>query len=111
MDESETFLRRLLGLLKYIIKSSDHVTTLSSLAAATAQKTSTVKIGLDWLEAHGYIRLKFNSVDEIRVEIGPKTNRKDTQTSSALLNSALIESAAFRHYFLKAGKDRLVFYE
>jgi hypothetical protein len=111
MDDPETLLRRLLGLLKYLIKSTDGKTTLSDLAAATSQKTTTIMLGLDWLESRGYICVKSISVNEIRVEIGPKTHKKATQTSSTLLNSALNESAAFRRYYLKADKDRLVFYE
>jgi len=111
MDEPETFLRHLLGLLKYCIKSALGITTLSSIAAATAQNTSTIKIGLEWLEAHGHIQVKSIVDDEIRVETGTKINKKDTQTSSTRLNSALIESAAFRRYFLKADKDSLMFYD
>jgi hypothetical protein len=111
MDEPEHFLRRMLGLLKFRIRSTHGITTFSSLAAATAQKTSTVKIGLDWLEVHGHIFVKSIQDDEIQVETGPKIQNKDTQTSSTILNSALIESAAFRRYFLKADKDHLVFYE
>jgi single-stranded-DNA-specific exonuclease len=111
MDEPEAFLRRLLGLLKYSIKSADGITSLLSLAAATAQKTSTIIIGIEWLEARGHIYVKSMSDDEIHVQAGTKINKKDTQTSSTLLNSALIESSAFRRYFLKADKARLVFYE
>jgi single-stranded-DNA-specific exonuclease len=111
MDEPEAFLKRLLGLLKYRINSIDGITTLSSLAAATAQKISTIKIGLEWLEVRGYINLLSITDDQIRVEVGIKDKKNETQTSSTLLNSALIESASFRRYFLKTDKDRLVFYE
>jgi hypothetical protein len=111
MDEPEAFLKRLLGLLKYRINSIDGITTLSSLAAATAQKISTIKIGLEWLEVRGYINLLSITDDQIRVEVGIKDKKNETQTSSTLLNSALIESASFRRYFLKTDIDRLVFYE
>ena len=111
MDEPDTFLRHLLGLLKYCIKSSHGIATLSSIAAATAHNTSTIKIGLEWLEAHGHLQVKSIVDDEIRVETGTKLTKKDAQTSSTRLNSALIESAAFRRYFLKADKDSLMFYD
>jgi hypothetical protein len=108
MDEPETFLKHLLGLLKYRINYNHGITSLSFLAAGTAQTTSTIKIGLEWLEAHGHIQVKSIVKDEIRIDAGTKINKKDTQTSSTHLNSALIESAAFRRYFLIADKDSLM---
>ncbi|OGO12033.1 MAG: single-stranded-DNA-specific exonuclease RecJ [Chloroflexi bacterium RBG_16_47_49] len=108
MDEPEAFLKRLLGLLKYRIKSAVGITSLSSLAVATAQRTSTIKIGLEWLEAHGHVSIFSIQDDEIRVEAGTKMTKKDTRTSSTRLNSALAESAAFRRYFLITDKDHLV---
>jgi hypothetical protein len=111
MDEPERFLKRLLGLLKFNLKYSDGNTSLSSLAAATAQKISTLKIGLEWLESRGHISIKSMTDDDIVVQPGFKTFNKDTQTISMLLNTALNESAAFRRYFLTADTERLVFYE
>lgn len=111
MDEPEAFLKRLLGLLKYRIKSSHGITTLSSLAAATAQRISTIKAGLEWLEAHAHIYILSIDGDDIQVEAGIKINKKNTQTSAVLLNKSLAESAAFRRYYLKADKDRLLHIE
>ena len=111
MDESETFLKRLLGLIKYRLKSAHGIASLSSLAAATAQRTSTIKIGLGWLEAHDHISIRSIKEDEIQVDISRKTSKKDSQAISDQLNFALTESAAFRRYFLKADKERLVQYE
>jgi single-stranded-DNA-specific exonuclease len=108
MDEPEAFIKRLLGLLKYCIKTVNGVTTYSSLAAATAQRNSTVKLGVDWLDRNGYIHILTIQDDEVRVEPGEKATKEDTQTISVLLNSALYESAAFRRYYLKANKERLV---
>ena len=111
MDEPDIFLRHLLGLLKYRIKSAHGITTISSIAAATAHNTSTIKIGLEWLDAHGHLQVKSIEDDEIQVEMGTKLTKKDAQASSTRLNSALAESAAFRRYFLKADKDNLMLYD
>jgi hypothetical protein len=108
MDKPEPFLRRLLGLLKYCIKSAGGTTSITSLAAATAQKTSTIRIGLGWLEARGYIHLVSISDEEIQVQVGNKTKKTGIITSSTQLNSALSESGAFRRYFLSTDKDRLI---
>ena len=110
MDKPESFLRRLLGLLKYSINSAGGTASLTSLAAATAQKTSTMKIGLEWLEARGYIQIVSISDEVIKVKAGNKINKTDIHSSSTWLNSALSESGAFRRYFLSADKDRLIMY-
>ena len=108
MDEPEKFLKRLFGLLKYRIKSAGGITTLSSLAGATAQSTSTIKIALEWLEAHGHIHIKSIIDNEVLIEPGEKIATNNAQASSSRLNSALAESTAFRRYFLKAEKDNLI---
>ena len=108
MDEPETFLKRLVGLLKTRIKSSQGIASLSSLAAATSQCIATIKSGLDWLDDHGYIKLMSANADEVKLEAGITTKKEDTKTSSARLNKLLAESAAFRRYYMSADKDRLV---
>ena len=111
MDEPEAFLKRLLGLLKYRIKSSLGDTSLSSLAAATAQKISTVKTGLEWLEARGHVHILSLQDNLIQVEAGTGEIKKAHVSIASELNLALAESAAFRRYYLKADKDRLVLIE
>jgi len=108
MDNPDIFLKRLLGLIKYRIKVARGTTTLSYLAAATSQKTSTVKLGLEWLDARGYITLQSMVDDSICIEAAVKKDKKDGRSILTLLNSALIESAAFRRYYIKADKDRLL---
>lgn len=110
MDEPETFLKRLVGLLKTRIKSSQGIASLSSLAAATSQCIATIKSGLDWLDDHGYIKLTSANSDEVKLEAGIKTKKEDTKTSSARLNKLLAESAAFRRYYMSADKDCLVLF-
>jgi single-stranded-DNA-specific exonuclease len=107
MDKPEPFLRRLSGLLKYCIKNAEGAATIQALAAATAQKTSTIKLGLDWLQARGYIHVIYLQYEAIRVQAGARTN-KNVEQRSKLVQSALSESAAFRRYFLKADKDHLI---
>jgi single-stranded-DNA-specific exonuclease len=110
MDEPEAFLKRLVGLLKNRIKSTNGIASLSSLAAATAQRIPTVKSALEWLNDHGHIRLVSINDHEAKIEAGSKKKTEDTQTSSNRLNSMLAESAAFRRYYQSADKDRLVIF-
>jgi hypothetical protein len=111
MDEPEMFLKRLAGLLKYRINVSHGNANLSTLATATAQRISTIRAGLEWLEAHGHIRLLKLEDDEICVEAATKTGNENTKPSTTLLKTALGETVAFRSYYLHADKDRLISYE
>jgi single-stranded-DNA-specific exonuclease len=111
MDEPEMFLKRLAGLLKYRINVSHGYANLSTLATATAQRISTIRAGLEWLEAHGHIRLLKLEDDEICVEAATKTGNENTKPSTTLLKTALGETVAFRSYYLHADKDRLISYE
>jgi len=111
MDEPEAFLKRLVGLLKTRIKSFQGIASLSSLAAATAQRIPTIKAGLEWLDDHCYIRLVSINADEAIIEVGSKNKKEDTKTTSIRLNSMLSESAAYRRYYLTADKERIVHIE
>jgi len=111
MDEPEAFLKRLVSLLKTRIKSSHGISYLSSLATATAQRITTIKSGLEWLDNHGHIRLVSINSDEAIIEAGNKKKLEDTKASTIRLNSMLAESAAFRRYYLTADKDHIVLIE
>ncbi len=56
-DQPQAFLHRLAGLVKYVLSKQDGWATLSGLAAATAQKKWTVRLGLEWLAAMGHITI------------------------------------------------------
>jgi single-stranded-DNA-specific exonuclease len=56
-DQPEEFLNRLAGIVKHVLSSRNGIVDLLALAAATAQQELTVKLGLEWLEAAGHIRI------------------------------------------------------
>jgi single-stranded-DNA-specific exonuclease len=111
MDEPKAFLRRLSGLVKGRIKTSDGIVNLSTLACATAQRIQTIKLGLEWLQDRGYISMEITNHDSVKIAIGNETKNADTITSSRRLNSLLAESAAFRRYFMTANKERLLIFD
>jgi hypothetical protein len=108
MDDPEAFLKRLVGLVKNRIKTSHGIASLSTLAAATAQRLPTIKSGLEWLDAYGYIHLLSITENEAKIELGMKQIKEDANSISTRLNSMLAEGAAFRRYYLSAVKDHLV---
>jgi hypothetical protein len=107
MDQPEAFLKRLAGLAKYAVEKERGYTSLSRLAAATAQRTSTVQAGLDWLQASGYIRLLRQEEEQVWLARGDGVKTAGMAQSGAELRHLLAESAAYRRYFTQA-EARLV---
>jgi single-stranded-DNA-specific exonuclease len=108
MDEPAAFLKRMVGLVKHILKTSSGIASLNILAAATSQRVPTVKAGLEWLDNSGYFKLISIKADEVRLEASTGAKYRAGSAGTAQLNTMLAESAAFRRYYLNANKDRLV---
>jgi single-stranded-DNA-specific exonuclease len=108
----EPFLRRLAGLAKYALAHAGGEVDLERLAAAAAQRLSTVRLGLDWLEAHGDMRIAISSPfgsNILRLEPGSGLVLGDrlVEVASAL-RLALDETRAYRLYFRRAEVDQLL---
>jgi hypothetical protein len=111
MDDPGSFLKRLLGLVKYRLKMSNGFVSLASLAAATAHKVNTVSLALDWLHDQGHLLVIRAGKNEVQVKPGESNLPMDSRKISPLLNSALNETAAFRRYYRRADQQRLVHFD
>lgn len=107
-DKVSTFMNHLGGLVKFALRLREQPVSISSFAVSLAHRISTVRLGLEWLEAHGSIHIQ--TLDDDLLLIHPGTN-----ISSALCNDienrlrqALMETAAFRSYYLRAELKTLV---
>jgi hypothetical protein len=72
----------------------------------------TVRLGLDWLEAHGDLRvatMTASGSSSLRLETGSGLVQEDplAEVASAL-RLALDETRAYRLYFRRAGIDQLL---
>jgi single-stranded-DNA-specific exonuclease len=113
LDRPEMFTRRLAGLAKHALSANGGRTTLSSLAAATAQREATVLAGLEWLAARGDIRMAPGEGDEVRLEAVQSAGREPLSEAEiarvrARLEALLAETAAYRAFFRSADPDTLV---
>jgi single-stranded-DNA-specific exonuclease len=109
VETPEDFLSHLAGLLKYAINHRKGKVTWSELAGATAQRTATIRNGLDWLVSQGGININTETGDEMVVSIG--TSLKDPAGASRIwveIQSSLAETAAYRAHFKHADKDTLL---
>jgi single-stranded-DNA-specific exonuclease len=108
-ETTETFLARLAGLMKYAINHRDGKVTYAELAAATAQRLTTVEHGLNWLVSHGNITLIRQENDLLWVSQGTDIN--DLGGAARLfteVKNLLAESDAYRSHFSRAGKNSLL---
>ncbi len=99
-DQFTPFLTRLTGLVRFAIKSRQGQATILDLAAATAQRERTVKAGLAWLAARGFIKAE---IDELQVWLSSGGTADPDQASRLEkdITYLLGETAAFRNYCQK----------
>ncbi len=106
LDEAETFLGRLAGLVKYALRAKDGRINLNKVAAATAQAIETVRMGLLWMEAKGYIQvIRREEIIYYLIEAAG-TESPELAEITAELKTMLAETAAYRKYF-KNAQDNL----
>ena len=108
LDRPERFLRQLAGLAKQALSSSAGRISLSMLAAATAQRESTVRAGLDWLVARGHVVALGEEGDQVHLAAGSQATSDDLPRIAAGLRAMLEETAAYRAHFARADPETLI---
>ncbi|MBN1178592.1 MAG: single-stranded-DNA-specific exonuclease RecJ [Anaerolineae bacterium] len=99
LDTLEPFLRRLAGLIKSALRSGPVSVDVAALAAATAQREVTVRAGIDWLVAHGDVRVLEQAAGTLSLAAGTRNVAADFPQVTARLKALLDETAAYRAYF------------
>ncbi len=103
-DDLSTFLQRLVGIVKGVITKQQSV-SLIGLAAAMAQREPTVQLGLEWLEANGYIEMQYVPQDAVDLTVRMKLIEggiPDSEKANWLTKQIQIlleESHAYRRYY------------
>ncbi|MCX7683530.1 MAG: single-stranded-DNA-specific exonuclease RecJ [Anaerolineae bacterium] len=99
-DEPGAFLKRLGGLIKHALSSGEMNMPLAKLAAATAQREATVRVGLQWLAARGLITFHQQANGELRLTpaCDQAQESEDVPQLMARLRSLLEETAAYRAF-------------
>ncbi|MCR4405526.1 MAG: single-stranded-DNA-specific exonuclease RecJ [Anaerolineae bacterium] len=102
MDEPMTFLQRLAGLVRHSLRVREGQTSLSALAAATAQRETTVQAGLQWLAAKGQVRIIANTGHQVTLAAGDGQRSAEVEHWLHRVVALLEETAAYRAYFARA---------
>lgn len=110
MDRPDAFLRRLAGLVKHALRARAGRVELEALAAATAQRAATVRLGLAWLAAQGHVHVGTETNEEVQLAAGDGVPAAEPARAlaAARLKAALEESAAYRAYYRGAATAALV---
>ena len=83
---------------KFVIAKKAGKTTIPELAAATAQRESTVRIGLEWLAAGGHVAI-LSEDDAISLSSGDSEGNQYVQQELYVAVKGLLEeTAAYRNY-------------
>jgi LmbE family N-acetylglucosaminyl deacetylase len=108
LDHPEAFLACLAGLTKHALNARDGRVSIAMLAAATAQREATVRVGLMWLVARGHLTVLDEDGDEVHLAAGSQAASTDLPQATARLTALLEETAAYRAHFARADKETLI---
>jgi hypothetical protein len=102
----------LVGLVKHRMSAHGGRASVSALASATAQQEGTVRTGLAWLAARGYVVVEGagddggDGDDEVRlISGGAAPDQNAALLAEARLKAALAETAAYRAYLRRVKAD------
>lgn len=113
-EKADEFLSRLAGMAKFVIAKKGGETRISALAAATAQREATVRIGLEWLAAGGHVALSpYGDVagenDAVRLSNGSGEGNPYIRKELYMAVKGLLEeTAAYRAHFQIAKTESLI---
>ena len=98
---AQEFLKNLAGMVKYTLAKKDGQTTISALAAVTAQREDTIRLGLEWLSAGGQVVVDVIE-DNVQLSQASEVSRSAKYVKEELfiaVKGLLGETVAFRAWF------------
>jgi single-stranded-DNA-specific exonuclease len=106
-EKADEFLIRLAGMANFAIHQRAGKVRVQELAAATAQREVTIRMGLEWLGAGGHIHAE-EQADEMILSPGDGIKNPYLQRELyTAVKGLLEETAAYRDYFSKAKAEAL----
>lgn len=108
LDKLALFLQRLAGLVRHSLRLHEGQMSLSALAAATAQRETTVQAGLQWLAAKGQVRIVTSAGNQVTLAAGNGQRSAEVEYWQHRVVALLEETAAYRAYFARANAATLL---
>jgi hypothetical protein len=108
VDSTRGFLSLLAGLVKSVLNKQQGKVRVLELAAATAQREVTVRVGIEWLVVGGYVTVVDEHQGVLHLDSGSHSSSGQLEAVEMRLRVLLQETAAYRRYFLHADGDTLI---
>lgn len=102
LDHLEPFLKFVAGAVKYAIMHDAGRVMVSRLAARVANRESSVRLAIAWLEAQGHVTIVGEEDDIVVVQADGEKQLTQADAIKVQLGVLLAEVAAYRVYFSRA---------
>ena len=106
-EKTDEFLSRLAGMMKFTINQRRGKANIKELAAATAQRETTIRLGLEWLEAGGHLKVEEENGELNLANADGIPNPYLQRELFSAVKGLLEETAAYRNYFSRAEAESL----
>jgi len=107
IEKTDEFLSRLAGMAKFAINQRGGKVSLQELATSTAQRETTIRLGLEWLAAGGHIKVEEEN-GELNLAGSDGIGNPYLQRELYIaVKGSLDEAAAYRNYFSRADVESL----
>ncbi len=101
-------LKRILGLVKYVLNQQQGQITLSALSEAAGQSNITIRLALDYLAAKGEIEITYTRGDSFTMTPADNAPTLDLAERLAAVQISTAETAAYRAFFQRATPPQLL---
>jgi hypothetical protein len=100
-------LKRILGLIKYVLNQQQGQTTLTALAEASGQSSATIRLVFEYLIAKGEIDVTYVRGDSVSITPAHHPPTPDVTEKRDAVQTSLAETAAYRAFFQRATPPQL----
>ena len=107
-DAINAFLERFSGVIKYSFNHYHGRVLMAQLAGAMGHRPATIRAGLRWLQARGYLTLVHDDGDEVRIQPNGARDEAALKMSNQELPPLLQETKAYRLHYRRADADNLI---
>lgn len=107
LEKTDEFLTRLAGMAKFAVSRRGGKVRVTELAAATAHREATIRLGLEWLAAGGHLSIE-GEEDDLKLSAAEGIANQYLQRELYIAIKGLLEeTAAYRDHFARADADLL----
>jgi single-stranded-DNA-specific exonuclease len=108
LDVLQSFMQRLLGLLKHAINQRAGKVTRDQLATAMAHRPAAIQAGLELARQLGQIEYESRPAELLKIQRGSSQPGEQRSAAQQRLQAILDETRAYRSYYLRADARALI---